>query len=162
MFPATGLWRLVRYAPALLALLVVFTVGEALARPPKAEPMFPDRGTTLEKDPYLNGSELTEGRLEGFRKLYVAETFADGLKPAKAPAGSVPAIGDLVISNPTSAWADIKVNGESVGRLGPFREGVVHDVRSGVYSVEFSLPNGRVFTSEAATVVPGSPTTGEG
>ena len=124
-------------------------------------PMFTDKGTTLAKDPYLNGSALTEGRLEGFRKLYVPEAFLDGLNPAKAAAAGLPPVGDLAIANPTSAWADVKVNGEIIGRLGPFREGVLHDVRSGVYTLEFSLPNGQVFSSEASTALPGAPV-GEG
>ncbi len=144
--------------PLFLAGAFVFA-SDAFAK--DRTPMFTDKGTTLAKDPYLNGSGLTEGRLEGFRKLYVPEAYLDGLKPAKAPAGGVPAVGDLAIANPTSAWADVKVNGEIVGRLGPFREGVLHDVKSGVYTLEFSLPNGQVFTSEASTTLPTAPV-GEG
>lgn len=144
--------------PLLLVGLVVFA-ADAVAK--DRTPMFADKGTTLAKDPYLNGSSLTEGRLEGFRKLYVPEAFLDGLKPAKAPSGDLPPVGDLAIANPTSAWADVKVNGEIIGRLGPFREGVLHDVRAGVYSLEFTLPTGQVFTSEAATAVPSAPV-GEG
>lgn len=143
-----------------LSVAFAFTfAADAFAK--ERTPMFTDKGTTLAKDPYLNGSALTEGRLEGFRKLYVPETFLDGLKPAKVPGSELPAVGDLAIANPTSAWADVKVNGEIIGRLGPFREGVLHDVASGVYTLEFSLPNGQVFTSEAATALPTAPV-GEG
>lgn len=138
---------LIRWIPLLTALVC----ADASAR--DREPVLTDKGTVLAQDPYLNGSGLSEGRLEGFRKLYVADVFADGLKPAKPASVDLPKVGDLAIANPTSAWVDVTINGQAVGRIGPFREGRIHDVASGVYEIGYALPNGRTWTGQTATVV---------
>jgi hypothetical protein len=134
-----------------IPVLLLVAATDAIAR--DHTPVLADKGTVMAQDPYANGSALTTGRIEGFRKLYVAETAVDGLKPAKGVTAGLPPVGDLAVVNPTSAWTDVTVNGQLIGRLGPFREGHIHDVQSGVYEIGFTLPNGRVWSDQAATTV---------
>lgn len=123
----------------------------ALALASDGATQFTDRGPALKVDPYLNGSELSTGRLEGFRWVYVPPAFADDLRPAKA--ASVAAKGTLPLVNPTSAYMDVKIGGAVVGRVEPFHEALIHDVPAGVYAVDLELPNGYRWSAEISTRV---------
>lgn len=140
----------IRFIP----LLLVALTAAAAAAAREQSPLFTDKGPVLALDPYENESGLTTGRLHGFRTLYVAEAAADALTPAKAASAELPKLGDLAIVNPTSAWVDVTVGGTLVGRLGPFREGTIHDVPMGVYELAFIMPNGRAWTDQAGTTAP--------
>lgn len=119
--------------------------------------------------PFGVNPDLTTGRMEFFRELYLdPSTVAEQLTP-KAPLAApgpnpvtgepAPALhsapwGDLHIPNTTQSFVDVKVGGVKLGRVGPLTTAVVHQVRSGVYELEFTLPNGYSWTETAATVMP--------
>jgi hypothetical protein len=108
---------------------------------------FPDRGVS--RDPYHNVEGYSTGAFENFRRLYVDPAVAvTSLKPKEA--GDKPSA-DLVVENPTSAWAVVTVSGLKVGQIGPLRTAVMHGVPSGTYEVSFELPNQRKFTEALAT-----------
>jgi cytoskeletal protein RodZ len=70
------------------------------------------------------------------------------------PAAPVPpAKGNLIVNNDVTAWAEVTINGTKVGTIGPVTKGIVHDVASGVYKVDFLLPNGYSYTRTVATTL---------
>lgn len=132
--------------------VLLVSLAPALAAP-KHDTMdasLPSRPTT-----YVVDDHLTEGAVENFRELYVdPAALGKQLEPtsplkglAKAKAGT-----SLPIINLSSSYADVTINGTSVGRIGPLTNGAIHDVKSGVYEVGFKLQNGYVLTKKVETV----------
>ena len=108
---------------------------------------FSDRG--VNRDPYHNVEGYSTGVFDNFRRLYVdPAAVVSTLKPSTA--GDKPSA-DLVIENPTSAWAFVTVSGTKIGQIGPYRTAVMHGVASGTYDVGFELPNRRTFTKALST-----------
>ena len=133
--------------PVLIAL-----VAPSLAAP-KHDTMdasLPSRPTT-----YVVDDRLTEGTVENFRDLYVdPSALGKSLEPTRALKGK-PGEGEsasLPIINLSSSYADVTINGKSVGRIGPLTNGAIHDVKSGVYEVGFKIQNGYVLTKQVETV----------
>jgi hypothetical protein len=123
---------------------VASTVADA--RPPS--PLFIDRGVELRADPHRHDASQTVGRMDGFRRLFVdPDAFAASLVPATA-AGLA---GDLHLSNSTSAWVIVEVNGAKAGQLSPFATAIVRDVAGGSYAVRFTLPNQLSWSDDVAT-----------
>ena len=119
--------------------------------------------------PFAPNPTYTTGKLEFFLEIYVdPEQVASQIEPTAppqapgpdpvtgepAPALHTPISGDLVIKNATQSWVDVKVNGVKVGRIGPLTTAVMHGMRSGVYDVTFTLPNGYSWTDSKNTVMP--------
>jgi hypothetical protein len=81
----------------------------------------------------------------------------EGAAPEPAPrptAPSLPPRGDLVVENVTSAWADIAINGQKVGRIGPIDHAVLHDVKTGIYEITFTHPDGHTWSEKHPTIAP--------
>jgi hypothetical protein len=163
------------------SLVVVFGLVAAASASAR-EPAFQDQGVT--RDPYTRSAIVMTGRIEGFRKLYVdPATFPDTLTPvapivvepiappvaasqadgtpaateSPAPrptAPSLPPKGDLVIENVTSAYADISINGQKVGRIGPIDHAVLHDVKTGIYEITYTHPDGHTWSEKHPTIAP--------
>jgi hypothetical protein len=74
-----------------------------------------------------------------------------GVMPPLPPQEPRPTSGDLPIENITTAWADIAVNGQKIGRIRPVTTAVVHGVAAGFYDVTFTLPNGFTYTRRVRT-----------
>ena len=130
----------------MLAFAAVAVASSSASAAERALP-FADRGVS--RDPYHNVEGYSTGAFENFRRLYVDPAVAiSGLKPQLA--GEKPSA-DLVIENPTSAWAFVTVSGLKVGQIGPLRTAVMHGVASGTYEVSFELPNQRKFTETLTT-----------
>ena len=49
---------------------------------------------------------------------------------------------DLAVANIASARAEVTINGEKIGWVGPLTDAVIHAVAVGAYSVDFTVPNG--------------------
>lgn len=119
-------------------------------------------------DTYQPSPGLTTGAIEQFRQLLVDPAApAANLVPfaplqaslaADQPASAVfsPPTGDLVIANEHSAWARVRVGDMDIGILGPLTSGTLHDMKSGVYTVTMTYPNGFTLTEMVGTR-PGAP-----
>jgi len=121
------------------ALTFFFAMGAA--SPELADPALPSRPLT-----YPMNTQLTEGAIENFRSLYVDPAgVAKLLQPIGKPKGiSGKAEADLPVPNFTMSWAEISINGNKIGVMGPLTHGVIHGVRPGSYEVSYALPNGFV------------------
>ncbi len=128
----------------------------------------PSRPTT-----YVVDDLLTNGAIENFRELYVDPVGlskqlapssmpktvtvegAPGVGPSLKPTGSLPVV------NLASSYAEVEVNGTKVGVIGPLTNGAIHGVKTGEYSVKFTLQNGYSVTKVVMTqtldkpIVPG-------
>ena len=108
----------------------------------------PDAGAFPPNDPYHHDTQLTTGRMEGFRHLYVdPATWPDAITPTSPASGKA----TLVIDNPTSAWALLTVGGTQIGQVRPFDAVTIHDVAAGSYDVRFELPNRYAWTESVST-----------
>jgi len=106
-----------------------------------------DQGPELAQDPYHHNTDLTTGRIAGFRSLYGdPDALADQLAPSTSGAKGEKA--DLPVLNTRSAWSDVRINGVKVGVIGPYDNGTVAGVQAGTYEVSFTLPNGYTWTME--------------
>jgi hypothetical protein len=78
------------------------------------------------------------------------ETFLITLIP-RPMAPIIPAMGDLVLENTSTAWAEVEINQAKVGTLGPLAHGTVANVRAGTYEIKFTLPNGYSWSQKKMT-----------
>ncbi|MBW2255504.1 MAG: hypothetical protein JRI25_13015 [Deltaproteobacteria bacterium] len=89
-----------------------------------------DQGPELAQDPYHHNTDLTTGRIAGFRSLYGdPDALADQLAPSTSGAKGEKA--DLPVLNTRSAWSDVRINGVKVGVIGPYDNGTVAGVQAG-------------------------------
>ena len=79
-----------------------------------------------------------------------SEGFSMTLVPRPATP-TAPATGQLVLENTSTAWAEVEINDAKVGVLGPLAEGTVAQVRSGMYKITFTLPNGYTWSEKKMT-----------
>ena len=79
--------------------------------------------------------------------------------PVFPPATAVfaPPTGELVLPNEHSAWARVRVGDMDIGILGPLTSGVVHEMKSGVYTVTMTYPNGFTLTEMVPTTPSSAP-----
>jgi hypothetical protein len=91
----------------------------------------PLRPTTHPKDP-----ALSTGNLENFQRLFINEKNLN-ITPNKGTATSNKL--SLPIVNRTTAWVDISVSGQKIGRIGPLTTGVIHNVTGGEYDVTYTV-----------------------
>lgn len=109
----------------------------------------PSRPTT-----YVVDDRITNGPIENFRELYVdpiglAKKLSPKSMPKVPPVEGAPGVGpsmkptgSLPVINLSSSYAEVEVNGTKVGVIGPLTNGAIHGVKSGEYSVKFTLQNG--------------------
>lgn len=74
--------------------------------------------------------------------------------PEVAPVPAVeaqPERGDLVVHNETTGWAEVTINGQKVGKIGPLTEARIGDVKSGIYEIGFKLSNGFAWSERVTT-----------
>jgi len=110
-----------------------------------------EASTETETD--ANASETDDdSTAEGAAETTEAAETAEATPPAAAPP-TPPAKGNLIVNNDVTAWAEVTINGTKVGTIGPVTKGIVHDVASGVYKVDFLLPNGYSYTRTVATTL---------
>jgi len=94
-------------------------------------PERPLRPTTHPGDP-----ALSEGAVVNFQRLYIdPETIANQLVPQERSKAKLRE--SLAIINRTTAWVDITVSGNKIGRIGPLTTGVIHDLTPGKYAVDY-------------------------
>jgi hypothetical protein len=115
-----------------------------------------DRGPDLRSDPYEGNTALTTGRVTGFRTLYGAP---DALAAALAPSTPAAGRGDLPLVNDRLSWAEVAVNGQVLGVMGPQSRARIHDVPAGDYAYTLTYPTGYVLPATATTVAPERPAT---
>lgn len=115
----------------------------------------PLRPTTHPKDP-----ALSTGNLENFQRLFINER---NLKIAPNKGTEKPNKMSLPIVNRTTAWVDISISGQKIGRIGPLTTGVIHNVAGGEYDVTYTVEHmqyafvERVDTQKfSAAVTPGN------
>ena len=91
----------------------------------------PLRPTTHPKDPVLS-----DGVIENFQRLYINER---NLKISPNKGTETEAKLSLPIVNRTTAWVDIEISGQKIGRIGPLTTGVIHNVMGGEYDVTYTV-----------------------
>ena len=91
----------------------------------------PLRPTTHPKDPVLS-----DGVIENFQRLYINER---NLKISPNKGTETDAKLSLPIVNRTTAWVDIEISGQKIGRIGPLTTGVIHNVVGGEYDVTYTV-----------------------
>lgn len=91
----------------------------------------PLRPTTHPKDPALSA-----GALENFQRLFINEK---NLKIAPNAGTEEENKLSLPIVNRTTAWVDISVSGQKIGRIGPLTTGIIHNVIGGEYDVTYTV-----------------------
>lgn len=124
----------------------------SLAKPP-AEVPFPDQGLEV-NNPYdyeANGT-WTQPPAEGLRDLAVddASAFLRALTPTAA-AEDASGKGNLILINRSSGWADIQVNGQELGVLGPLAFATLHGLKAGQYEISYTLTTGYTWTETLST-----------
>jgi outer membrane protein OmpA-like peptidoglycan-associated protein len=141
--------------PLLLAAIAPATADEVMMHP-----SLPSRATT-----YVVDDLLTSGPVENFREVFVdPAALGAKLKPSAAPkvprpegavgvGPSIPGKASLPISNISSSYAEIEINGDKIGIIGPLTSGAIHGVRSGTYAVTFTLQNGYTVTKKVGTML---------
>lgn len=130
---------------SLLLLLFVFAAEAKEAGLP-----LPDRGVALPFDPYEQDAALTTGRMEGFRRLFVdPNTYPDSITPTQGGEGTK---ADLPIHNGTSAYVHVSIGGTKIGQIRPFDTAILHDVKPGTYTIQYTLPHGYEWTESVSTV----------
>lgn len=93
-------------------------------------PERPLRPTTHPGDP-----ALSEGSVVNFQRLYIdPETIGNQLVPQKKRKSQQRE--SLAIINRTTAWIDVTVSGNKIGRIGPLTTGIIHDLMPGEYAVD--------------------------
>ena len=60
----------------------------------------------------------------------------------RPPAPAAPKTGDLQVENTTTAWAEVSINDQKIGIIGPLAHGTIENVQAGTYRLHFKLPNG--------------------
>ena len=143
---------------------VVETETEPEAAPEGAETATPETAeTTTEADTDASEADATHEASTGDDSTAEGEAaegeVAEGeaaqgeveTTPATPPAPVPPAKGNLIVNNDVTAWAEVTINGTKVGTIGPVTKAIVHDVVSGVYKVDFLLPNGYSYTRTVST-----------
>ena len=78
------------------------------------------------------------------------ESFAITLIP-RPIAPIIPAKGDLLLENTSTAWSEVEINQAKVGILGPLAHGTVANVKAGTYDLKFTLPNGYSWSQKKMT-----------
>ena len=94
-------------------------------------PERPLRPTTHPKDP-----ALSDGTIVNFQRLYANP---NQLKITPNPNTEKSGKQALPIVNRTTAWVDIEINGQRIGRIGPLTTGVINNVQAGEYDVTFTV-----------------------
>lgn len=102
--------------------------------------------------PYKVNPDLTTGRMEFFREVYVeVEQIGSLIQPVQPLPASASATGDLHISNQANGWVEVTISGQKIGKVGPLTTAVIHDVPSGFYEITTLAANGLVVTHKVAT-----------
>jgi len=91
----------------------------------------PLRPTTHPKDRALSSDSI-----ENFQRLYINER---NLKIQPVAGTEKEAKASLPIVNRTTAWVDIAISGQKIGRIGPLTTGVIHGVQIGEYDVHYTV-----------------------
>ena len=78
------------------------------------------------------------------------ETFVVTVVPIPPPP-TYPAKGTLHLRNTSTAWSEVRINGAKVGVIGPLGHATLTDVKTGFYTVDYTLPNGFNWAEEAST-----------
>jgi hypothetical protein len=134
---------------SLLVLMCSFALA-AGAQARESAPVMTDHGAELPFDPYKHDTQLTTGRMEGFRRLFVdPNTFPDTIVPATE--GAEGAKGDLPIHNDTSTWVHVAIGDTRIGQVRPYDTAVIHDVKPGTYTIQFTMPHGYTWTEPSVT-----------
>ena len=93
---------------------------------------------------------LSNGSVDNFQRLYCdPNTITSELKPVTATEGK----GHLYIRNEYTAWADISVGEQKIGRLQPLTAGVIHDLPAGTYEVFISVEKMQYVDKEMITTL---------
>ncbi|MFT7519202.1 MAG: hypothetical protein ACI9MC_001342 [Kiritimatiellia bacterium] len=71
-------------------------------------------------------------------------------KPPPAP-NNAPSHGTISVDNISTSYAEVTINGAKVGVVPPLARARVHNVKSGMYDVDFLLPNGFKWTEHIET-----------
>ncbi len=72
-------------------------------------------------------------------------------RPIPGPGPMVPARANLVLVNHSSGWAEISVNDQRLGLLGPLARATLYGVRTGRYDVSYTLSTGYTWSERTAT-----------
>ncbi|MEC7985928.1 MAG: hypothetical protein VX278_12250 [Myxococcota bacterium] len=91
----------------------------------------PLRPTTHPKDP-----ALSSGTIVNFQRLYINP---EQLQIAPNPSTEKDGKQDLPVVNRTTAWVDIEISGQKIGRIGPLTTGLIKGVRAGEYNVTYTV-----------------------
>ena len=91
----------------------------------------PLRPTTHPKDP-----ALSTGTIENFQRLFINER---NLKLTPNEGTSTNNKLSLPIVNRTTAWVDVSISGQKIGRLGPLTTGIIHNVTGGEYDITYTV-----------------------
>jgi hypothetical protein len=89
-------------------------------------------------------------------KMVEVDHIGDTPATVQAPDGN-----SLEIANSHSTWAEITVNGQKVGTVGPYTVAAIHGLDAGLYDVGFTHPTGYTYyrpsrTSQVASpIIPG-------
>lgn len=71
--------------------------------------------------------------------------------PAPPPPPPPPPTGTLPLTNVTTSYAFITVNGQQLGQVPPLAKARIEKVKSGIYDVGWELPNGFTWNEKLAT-----------
>jgi hypothetical protein len=74
------------------------------------------------------------------------------MRPPGEASQDAPVTGQLVLTNPTSQWADVSVQGQAIGIIGPYATMRLQGLGAGWYGVKLALPTG--FSRTFAAQVP--------
>lgn len=72
-------------------------------------------------------------------------------RPIPGPGPMVPAHANLVLVNRASGWAEIAINGQRLGVLGPLARATLLGVRTGQYDVSYTLSTGYSWTERVSS-----------
>lgn len=106
--------------------------------------------------PYKVNPDLTTGRMEFFREVYVdADQIGNLIKPSQPLPAASAATGDLRIHNSATGWVVVSIGDLKIGKVGPLTTAVIHQVPSGFYDITTASANGFKVTQKLSTTVAG-------
>ncbi len=132
--------------------LATLVPAASLAKPPAQVP-HPDKGLEVDNPyDYEANTTWTQPPVEGFRELAVddAESFLRALAPVAASEGAQ-GKGNLVLTNHSSGWASVQVNGQQLGVMGPLAFATLHGLKAGAYEVTYTLTTGYTWSENVST-----------
>ena len=91
----------------------------------------PLRPTTHPKD-----RALSSDGIENFQRIYINER---NLSIRPVPGTEEENKESLPIVNRTTAWVDISISNQKIGRIGPLTTGVIHGVQVGEYDITYTV-----------------------